>query len=121
MCLLRMVDPDHGSSILIDGVDIRTLSRQRVRSEIAYVSQDPVFIMDKVKTNLDPSGEATDEAMIETLTKVGLWEIIQASGGLEMTPMQLLPLSPGQKQLFVLARAMLRPKKIVLLDEPAST
>ncbi|EOO03202.1 putative abc multidrug transporter protein [Phaeoacremonium minimum UCRPA7] len=121
MCLLRMVDPDHGSSILIDGVDIRTLSRQRVRSGIAYVSQDPVFIMDKVKTNLDPSGEATDEAMIETLTKVGLWEIIQASGGLEMTPMQLLPLSPGQKQLFVLARAMLRPKKIVLLDEPAST
>lgn len=116
-----MLDFDQGSSVLVDGVDIQTLSRKQVRSQITYVSQEPAFIMDKVKINLDPLGNSTDEAMIKVLTKVGLWGMIQAAGGLEMTPMQLLPLSPGQKQLFVLARAMLHPKKIVLLDEPTST
>ncbi|THY55073.1 putative multidrug resistance protein [Aureobasidium pullulans] len=120
LCLLRMLDPEAGSSISIDGIYVQTLSRQSVRSAITYVSQEPTFIMDSVRINLDPLGTASDDALIQALEKAGLWDIVQAVGGLDMTPMPMLPLSPGQKQLFVLARALVHPKRIVLLDEPTA-
>jgi ATP-binding cassette, subfamily C (CFTR/MRP), member 1 len=57
--------------------------------------------------------------MVTALTKVGLWENIEAKGGLS-AQMKVEMLSYRQRQLFCLARALLRPAKMVVLGEVTS-
>ncbi|KAL2279201.1 hypothetical protein FJTKL_13584 [Diaporthe vaccinii] len=89
--------------------------------------QDMVFLAggESFKTALDPYSRNSDEECQFALEQVGLWSIIQSSGGLraEMTKDVF---SQGQKQLFSLAIAIMRARPrqgngsrggILLLDE----
>lgn len=121
--LLRVVDTQKGSTILIDGVDICTVSSEAVRRCFVVIPQVPFFLPGSVRFNLTASwsGQQTDEAMISALTKVGLWELIASRGGLD-APFSATTLSHGYQQLFCLAMAMLRKQKgsIVVMDEATS-
>ncbi|THY77327.1 P-loop containing nucleoside triphosphate hydrolase protein [Aureobasidium pullulans] len=112
--LLRMLDISTGN-IFISGTSITSISPNLLRQSITTVTQDPWFLPGSVGFNLDTTATIPHEEMIEALQKVGLWHIF-ASQGLEVTMNEKL-LSQGQKQLFCLARACVRPKKIVILDE----
>lgn len=118
LTLLRVLDLDSGS-ILIDDVNIQTLPRELIRSRMIAIPQDPALLNDTVRRNIDPSQLTSDERMIDVLTKVHLWSIIESRGGLDQD-MKSQPLSQGQQQLFCLARAMLRTSKILILDEATS-
>lgn len=95
-----------------------------VRAAFATLPQDPVRFEGTVRENLDPLGERRrqhqrrrhrhandagndDEALVEMLTKVGIWDVVSAQGGLDAS-FEDLGLSHGQQQLFALARALLR-------------
>lgn len=113
-----MLDLTSGS-ITIDGLDLSTMLRSEVRSRLNIIPQEPYFFHKKLSENLDPSGNASSESMRAALEKVQLWDVFESNGGLE-SDLNVETLSQGQKQLLALARAMLRPSKILVLDEATS-
>ncbi|KAF5682935.1 major facilitator family transporter [Fusarium denticulatum] len=119
-CLFRMVDL-HSGKILVDGLDISTLPRQEVRSRLVGVPQDAFLIEgSSVRLNADPAQGLSDAAIEDAMRAVELWDIIAEKGGLDAF-IEALHLSHGQKQLFCIARAILRPSPIVVLDEATSS
>ena len=118
MTLFRMLELSAGS-ITVDDIDLSGVPRHFVRSRINGLPQDPFFLSGTIRLNIDPTMEKSDSEIIEVLEKVKIWEVIKMSGGLD-TEMDSDSLSHGQKQLFCLARAILRPSSIVVLDEATS-
>ncbi|ODA75948.1 hypothetical protein RJ55_08589 [Drechmeria coniospora] len=102
--ILRMLDLDSGT-IIIDGVDI---------------SREVFFPLTTVRENLDPHETAKDEKLIEALRSVRLWDVFASRGGLD-GDLSEDTLSHGEKQLFCLARALVQPAKVVIVDEAISS
>ncbi|CEJ91185.1 hypothetical protein VHEMI06915 [[Torrubiella] hemipterigena] len=119
LTLFRMLDPSSGE-MYIDGVNVTTLPREVIRDRITPVPQEAVAVPGSVRTNLDPMDRSTDEAIFTALEKVGLLELINERGGIN-AELSDLGLSQGQLQLFAVARALLRPSKLVVVDEMTSS
>lgn len=118
--LFRMLELHPGSSILVDGIDISTIPRQTVRARLNAVPQDPFFLRSTIRTNADPYSVHTDLQIISALEKVQLWSLISSKGGLD-AQLDTEFFSHGQRQLFCLARAILRGGRIIVLDEATSS
>ncbi|KAH7040858.1 P-loop containing nucleoside triphosphate hydrolase protein [Microdochium trichocladiopsis] len=109
--LLKLLDPtpETNDGVRIDGVDVATLDRQVLRQCIISVPQDTVFLPDGTSflDNIDPLGAGTAADAQSVLETVGLWTFVSEHGGLE-AGMTAEAFSQGQRQLFSLARAVLR-------------
>ncbi|PTB80416.1 P-loop containing nucleoside triphosphate hydrolase protein [Trichoderma longibrachiatum ATCC 18648] len=121
LALLRLLDPSSGT-LTIDAIPLNTIARETLRSRLITVTQDQFVLPGTVRQNIDPSASYAEEAIIDALHAVNLWATIDARGGLDAAFEEDM-LSHGQKQLFFLARAVLKKDcgKVVLLDEASSS
>jgi ABC-type multidrug transport system fused ATPase/permease subunit len=120
------------SQILVDDLPLNTIDHTILRERIISASQDPVFLPSgtSFRTNLNPWGKASEAECMAVLTDLDLATIVTAKGGLDM-PINGAELSVGQKQLFSLARVVLRRRVklretgsdggLLLLDEITSS
>eukprot|EP01064_Diplonema_japonicum_P002510 TRINITY_DN1159_c0_g4_i4.p1 TRINITY_DN1159_c0_g4~~TRINITY_DN1159_c0_g4_i4.p1 ORF type:complete len:1284 (+),score=386.26 TRINITY_DN1159_c0_g4_i4:69-3920(+) len=109
--LFRLVEAASGM-ITIDGVDISKIGLQTLRKAMAVIPQEPLLIDDTVARNLDPFKQKSDEELRIVLDKMGLTGCSLDDQGMS--------LSAGEKQLISLARALLLPAKVIVMDEPTS-
>jgi ATP-binding cassette subfamily C (CFTR/MRP) protein 1 len=116
---MRLLNITEGS-IKLDGLDIRSIDPELLRSKIVTISQDIFKLPGTIRSNLDPTSHVSDTSLVLALQEVDLWAYLQSQGGLD-ADMDVVGLSQGQLQLFSLAKAILKPKtKLVLLDEVGS-
>ncbi|ATZ58539.1 hypothetical protein BCIN_16g02970 [Botrytis cinerea B05.10] len=118
LTLFRMLDLSQGG-IFIDNIDITRLPREQIRSCLNAIPQEPFFLKGTLRDNLDPHGVSEDASLIKALEMVSLKSIIPSTNNLDCE-MDAEVLSHGQKQLFCLARAIVRPAKILIMDEATS-
>ena len=117
MSLLRILESFKGQ-ILIDGKDIAKMSLDDLRSAITIILQDPCLFAGSLRENLDPLNEYSDDDLNKALDECALRETMAERKGLltDITE-NGENLSVGERQLISIARAILKPSRIVLIDE----
>ncbi|MDY2777600.1 MAG: ABC transporter ATP-binding protein [Collinsella sp.] len=120
--LMRFYDVNDGS-ISIDGIDIRDLDRDALRSNFAMVLQDTWLFKGTVRENIRYGDiEATDED-VERAARAAFADhfIRTLPGGYDFELNEdASNVSQGQKQLLTIARAILADRPILILDEATS-
>lgn len=118
----RFYDPADGT-VELNGMDIRTLNVEWMRSQIGVVAQEPVLFSTSIAENIRYGREdVTTEEIIAACKMANAYDFIMklpntfetlvGEGGGKM--------SGGQKQRIAIARAIVRNPKVLLLDEATS-
>ena len=120
--ILRLYVPDEGR-VTIDGVDIRRVTRESLRSSMAVVFQENMLFNMSIRENIRLGKEgATDEEVEEAAKKAEIHAYIMGLPLKYDTPVGERgdTLSGGQRQRVAIARAIVRNPSVLLLDEATS-
>ena len=119
----RFWDVDSGE-IIIDGTNVKDYRYDNLLSNFSFVFQDVYLFDDTVKNNIAfGNPDATDDEIVEVAKHARCHDFIMALPDGYETILQEggSNLSGGERQRISIARAMLKPSKIVILDEATSS
>jgi len=120
--LTRFYDINSGQ-ILIDGIDIRDITKKSLRDQLGIVTQDAILFNDTVKNNvLLGCDNSSDDDVVQALKIANAYEFVkELPNGIETNIGDSgNKLSGGQKQRLSIARAVLKNPPIMILDEATS-
>ncbi|MNW54789.1 putative ABC transporter ATP-binding protein [compost metagenome] len=124
--IMRFYEVD-GGRITLDGVDVRTMSRDGLRSNIGMVLQDTWLFKGTIEENLRygvPDGvEVTEEQFLEATRATHVDPFVRTlpDGYATVIDDEGSGVSAGEKQLLTIARAFLADPAILILDEATSS
>ncbi|HEY4252598.1 MAG TPA: thiol reductant ABC exporter subunit CydC [Roseomonas sp.] len=120
--LLKLAAPAAGR-ITLGGTDIAALPAAAVRSRICCLTQDARLFDDSIAANLRLAApEAEDAALWQALDRARIGDLVRAlPDGLETRVGEAgARFSGGQARRLALARTLLSPAPVLILDEPAA-
>ncbi|KFL43049.1 multidrug ABC transporter ATP-binding protein [Lysinibacillus sp. BF-4] len=121
--IARFYDADYGA-VTFDGKNVKEIARSTLRSQLAFVLQDPFLFEMSVMDNIRYGRlDATEDEVIAAAVKANAHDFVTAlpQGYQTILTADGSEISQGQKQLLSIARALLADPKILLLDEATSS
>lgn len=117
--LLRLVEPELGSELVLNGLNLLKIDLHQARSKVTLIPQDPFIFSGSLRSYLSGDRQFSDEELWRVLEKTHLRDYFAAQ------PKQLdyyladngSNVSLGQRQLLCVAHALLRDTEVILLDE----
>ena len=119
--LPRIYDIQKGQ-ILMDGIDIQNIRLNDLRSQIAFVPQEPFLFAGTILDNITFGRQTSETDLIKAVESAALLSTIESFPNQFQTIVgeKGVILSGGQKQRIGLARAFLSDAPILILDDPVS-
>lgn len=120
--ILRLIFKYHNverEKISFDNNDINDYTVFDIRTSITYISQNEILFNDTIRNNILLDREISDEEFLKVTKITCVNEIVKDDmlGYDKLLEENGLNLSGGQRQRIILARALLKPSKIILIDE----